>query len=116
MALNSAVNDLTSENAKLLSKKYDMAIVISGKINTVIDIGMIDNFNFDSLLLLKVAGIGSLLSSIIGAFHAVEENRFIAASTAVAYYAVCVGIARSKSDGPGSFKTKLIDELYLNSS
>jgi len=111
----SPTDDLGTENAKLLSKKYDIAVVVSGKINTVIDHDMIDHYNFDSTLLLKVAGISSLLTSLIGAFHAIEENRFIAASTALTYYALCVGSARNKATGPGSFKTHLLDELYLNS-
>lgn len=111
----STTNELASKNARLLSEKYNVAVVVSGKINSVIDANMIDHFNFDSTLLLKVAGIGSLLSSIIGAFHAVEENRFIAARAAVEYYAICVGIARNQSKGPGSFKAALLDELYLQS-
>jgi hydroxyethylthiazole kinase len=111
----STVNNLASENAKLLSEKYDMAIVMSGKLHTVVDTNKIDHFNFDSAIVQKVAGIGSLLSSIVGAFHAVEENRFIAATTAVEYYGICVGNANSKAAGPGSFKSGLIDELYLKS-
>lgn len=110
-----STNNLVNENAKALSKKYEMAVVVSGKINTVIDGDKADRFNFDSDLLHKVAGIGSLLSSIIAAFHAVEKNRFIAAASAVAYYAECVGTAQSKAYGPGSFKMELLDELYVNS-
>lgn len=112
----SKTNESAISNAKLLSKKYNMTVVLSGKINSVIDGELIEHFNFDSALLLKVAGISSLLSSIIGAFHGVEENRFVAATTAVAYYAVCVGIAKNKANGPGSFKTGLIDELYSMSN
>lgn len=111
----STVNDLVCENARLLSEKYDMAVVVSGRINTVIDHDMIEHFNFDSSLVQKVAGISGLLSSIIGAFHAIEENRFIAASSAVRYYAECVGVAKSKASGPGSLRADIIDELYLRS-
>lgn len=107
-------NELACENAKLLSEKYNMAVVVSGKINTVICGDKKDLFNFDSRLLLKVAGISSLLSSLIGVFHAVEEDRFIAATTAVEYYAICVGAAKNKASGPGSFRSALIDELYIN--
>ncbi|MDR3476537.1 MAG: hydroxyethylthiazole kinase [Gammaproteobacteria bacterium] len=109
------VNRLAIDNATLLSKQYHMAVVVSGKINTVIDGDQMDSYNFDSELLLKVAGIGSLLSSLIGAFHAVEQDRFTAAATALGNYAVCVATAKNKADGPGSFKSILIDELYLNS-
>lgn len=110
-----SVNDSANENAKLLSDKYNMAVVVSGKMNSVVDADKSAHYNFDSALLLKVAGISSLLSSLIGAFHAIEKNRYIATTTALSYYAVCAGIAKNKAYGPGSFKTELIDELYLNS-
>lgn len=106
-------NELANENAQLLSEKYNMGVVVSGKINTVIDHDQIHHYNFDSSLLLKVAGINSLLSAIIGAFHAIEGKRFLAAATAVEYFSICVGLARSKLSGPGSFQMNLIDELYL---
>lgn len=111
----STTNELACENAKLLSKKYNTAVVVSGAINTVIDNDKTARFNFDSELLHKVAGISSLLSSLIGVFHAVEEDRFIAASATVSYYARCVGIAKNKADGPGTFRAALLDELYMNS-
>lgn len=109
-------SNIIIENAKLLSNKYNIAVVVSGKLNTVIDGNKDTQFNFDSTLLHKVAGVGSLLSSIIGVFHAIETDRFIAATTAVEYYAICVGIAKSRAGGPASFKTELIDQLYINSA
>ncbi len=67
-----------------------------------------DQFNFDSLLLQKVAGIGSLLSSIIyRVFHAIEADRFVAAKTAVNFYANCVGPVSSKALGPASLITMI---------
>lgn len=111
----STTNELACKNAKLLSEKYDMSVVVSGRLNTVIDHDKHDYFNFDSELLLKVAGISSLLSSLIGVFHAVEEDRYIAARAALSYYSTCVGIAKNKAYGPGTFRAGLLDELYINS-
>ena len=108
--------DITVENAKSLSEKYRLAVVVSGKRHIVIDSKQINQFNFDSLLLQKVAGISSLLSSIIGVFHAIEPDRFIAAKTAVNFYANCVGPTSSKAAGPASLMTELIDRLYISSS
>ena len=93
-----------------------MAIVVSGKFNTVIDSNKMDQFNYDSFLLQKVAGIDSLLSAIIGAFHAIEKDRFIAARAAIDFYGNCVGPATSRARGPGSLKTELLDKLYINST
>lgn len=102
-------------NARKLSEKYDLALVVSGKFNTVIDANKIDKFNFDSTLLQKVAGIDSLLSAIIGGFHTVENDRFTAARSAIEFYGNCVGSVSTRARGPASLKTELIDKLYINS-
>jgi hydroxyethylthiazole kinase len=107
---------ITIEHATLLSEKYNFAVVASGKRHIVIDSDKISQFNFDSLLLQKVAGIGSLLSSILGVFNAIEEDRYIAAKTAVTFYANCVGSVSSKASGPASLMARLIDELYISST
>jgi len=114
---NKLIDHNTSiENSKLLSEKHNIAVVVSGRRHMVIDSNKINQFNFDSLILQKVAGIGTLLSFIIGAFHAMEEDRFIAAQAAVSFYANCVGPASSKASGPASLIMELIDKLYINSS
>ncbi|MCL9683836.1 hydroxyethylthiazole kinase [Legionella maioricensis] len=106
----------TVEHARSLSEKHNLTVVVSGKRHIVIDSKQLNQFNFDSLLLQKVAGISSLLSSIIGVFHAIEPDRFIAAKTAVNFYANCVGPTSSKAAGPASLMTELIDRLYITSS
>lgn len=105
----------TLENAKLLSKMYHTTVVVSGKRHMVIEGNKMDQCNFDSLLLQKVAGISTLLSSIIAVFHAVEQDSFIAAKMAVKFYAHCVGPVSSVAAGPASLMTGLIDQLYINS-
>lgn len=106
----------TVEHARSLAEKYQLTVVVSGRRHIVIDANNINQFNFDSLLLQKVAGIGSLLSSIIGVFHAVERDRFIAAHSAVNFYANCVGPTSSKASGPASLIAGLIDKIYFYSS
>lgn len=105
-----------SEKAKLLSEKYKLAVVVSGKRHIVVDADKMDSFNFDSNLLQRVAGIGSLLSAIIGVFHSVEEDRYLAAKNAVEFYAHCVGPTSCDAPGPASLITRIIDKLYIKSS
>ncbi|KTD36051.1 hydroxyethylthiazole kinase [Legionella nautarum] len=112
---NNPLDEQVLTNAKKLSEKYDLVVVVSGKFNTVIDSNKIDKFNFDSTLLQKVAGIDSLLSAIIGGFHTVEKDRFTAARSAVEFYGNCVGSVSTRARGPASLKTELIDKLYINS-
>lgn len=108
--------DTVIEHAKSLSKKHKVVVVVSGRRHIVIDTHQINQFNFDSILLQKVAGIGSLLSAIIGVFHAVEKDGYLAAHSAVNFYANCVGPTSSKSLGPASLITGLIDKMYVYSS
>lgn len=108
--------DTIIEHAKSLSKKYKAVVVVSGRRHIVIDAYQINQFNFDSILLQKVAGIGSLLSAIIGVFHAAEKDGYLAAHSAVNFYANCVGPTSSKSSGPASLITGLIDKMYTYSS
>lgn len=109
-------NHKAIKSAQSLSKKYDVAVVMNGKENMVIDGDEIDNVSYDLHFLNKVAGIGGLLSSIIGVFHGIEKNRFNAALSAVNYYGVCVKRASTFAEGPASFKTKLIDNLFQQTS
>ncbi|CDZ79007.1 Hydroxyethylthiazole kinase [Legionella massiliensis] len=100
------------DKAKKFSEEHNLLVVLSGKLNTIIDGNKFDQFNYDSFLLQKVAGIGNLLSSMLGAFHAVETDRFLAAQKATEFYGKCVSSANSRAKGPGSLKMELIDQLY----
>lgn len=104
------------ENTKSLSKKYNIAVVISGKRHVVVDSNHIAQFNFDSELLQKVAGIGNLLSGIIGAFHSVIKDPFLAAKNSVHFYADCVGPTSSTAPGPASLIMEVIDKMYVNAT
>jgi hydroxyethylthiazole kinase len=64
----------------------------------------------------KVAGIGNLLSGVIGVFNTVEKDRFFSTKNAVHFYAECVGPTSSGAPGPASLMTGIIDQLYINSS
>ncbi|KTD10656.1 hydroxyethylthiazole kinase [Legionella gratiana] len=102
------------ENTKSLSKKYNMAVVVSGKRHIVVDSQQMAQFNFDSELLQKVAGIGNLLSGIISAFHSVIKDPFLAAKSSVRFYAECVGPTSSTAVGPASLIIEVIDKMYIN--
>ncbi|MCZ8521247.1 MULTISPECIES: hydroxyethylthiazole kinase [Paenibacillus] len=66
-------------------------------------------------LLTKVTGTGCLLTSVIGAFAAVEEDSVLAAAAALAFYSAAAerALARSGSSRPGTFQTELLDQLHL---
>jgi hydroxyethylthiazole kinase len=99
------------ENSKLLSKKYNATVVVSGKRHIVINSDQMNQFNFDSALVQKVAGVSK---AIISTFSAVEKDCFIAAKNAVHFYAECVRPTSSSAPGPASLIVGIIDQLYIN--
>ncbi|CAM2968112.1 hydroxyethylthiazole kinase [Legionella steigerwaltii] len=104
------------ENARSLSKKHKLAVVVSGKRHVVVNSAHMDQFNFDSAMVQKVAGIGNLLSAIISVFHTVVPDQFLAARNAVHFYAECVGPISSSTSGPGSLIIGIIDKIYTNAT
>ncbi|WP_454785941.1 hydroxyethylthiazole kinase [Legionella sp. WA2024007413] len=102
------------DNAKSLSKKYKLSVVVSGKRHLVVKENQINQFNFDSELVQKVAGISNLLSAIISVFNSVIPDPFLAAKNAVHFYAECVGPTSSSASGPASLIIGIIDKIYMN--
>ncbi|KTD41755.1 hydroxyethylthiazole kinase [Legionella parisiensis] len=102
------------ENAQSLSTKHTLTVVVSGKRHIVVNSNQIDQFNFDSVLVQKVAGIGNLLSAMISVFHSVVKDQFLAAKNAVRFYAECVGPTSSGASGPASLIIGVIDQIYIN--
>lgn len=60
----------------------------------------------------KITGCGCSLGGV-AAVYATAASPFIAALTASAIYNLAGKRAESKTQGPGSFYTQFLDELYL---
>ncbi|MBE1446833.1 hydroxyethylthiazole kinase [Paenibacillus sp. OAS669] len=65
-------------------------------------------------LLTRVTGTGCLLTSIIGAFAAVETDYMLAAVSALSFYSAAADAAvqASAADKPGTFQTELLNQLH----
>jgi hydroxyethylthiazole kinase len=99
-------------SARDLAQGCNATIVISGEIDVVIDAENSAQFNRGSAMMPMITGTGCLLSAVVGAFHAVDENRFNAAANALVFYGVCGEIAAQTAQGPGSFKVNFLDALH----
>lgn len=102
------------ESAKVLSKQYDAAVIVSGEIDWVIDQDQITQLQCGSPLMPTITGTGCLLSAMVGAFHAVEKNRFIAAKSATLFYGKCGELAAEQTNTPGMFRAKFLDALHFH--
>jgi hydroxyethylthiazole kinase len=98
-------------SAKLLSRKQNATILVSGPTDVVVDGEIVKKFHLGSPLMPQITGTGCLLTSVVGAFYAVEPNRVEAACAAAVFYGACGEMAAKTAKYPGSFKVKFLDTL-----
>ncbi|NWQ42519.1 hydroxyethylthiazole kinase [Bacillus sp. EB106-08-02-XG196] len=104
--------------ALLAAKKLNTIVVITGKEDVLTDGETTYLVSNGHPLLTKVTGTGCLLTSVIGAFAAVERNLLLAGLSAVTFYGIAAEKAVEKVGdlGPGSFQIEFINQLAHVSS
>lgn len=63
-------------------------------------------------LMARVTGLGCILTALIGAFAAVENDSLLATTGAVAFFGLAGERAALQAKGPATFKTALFDILF----
>lgn len=108
----------TVELAQLAAKRLKTTVIITGKDDVVSDGEKTFVVHNGHPILTKVTGTGCLLSSVIGAFSAVEKDLLNASISALATYGVTSEIAakRTIEEGPGSFQIEFLNQLSKISS
>ncbi|MCC3378706.1 hydroxyethylthiazole kinase [Paenibacillus farraposensis] len=88
-------------------------VVITGKEDVITDGSNIRTVCGGDALLTKVTGAGCLLTSVLGAFAAVEPNLLLAGTAGLGFYSAAASraAARTAALGPGSFQIAFLDEL-----
>jgi hydroxyethylthiazole kinase len=104
------------ELAKTAAKKLNTVVVITGKDDVVTDGNTTCIIHNGHPILTKVTGTGCLLSSVIGAFSAVEKDFVLASVSALVTYGVTAELAAMKSGEPGNFQIELLNQLAYISS
>jgi hydroxyethylthiazole kinase len=99
--------------AKKAANQYHCHVVITGKEDVATDGSHIYIVSNGHPILTKVTGTGCLLTSVIGAFAAVEEDRLLAAVSALSFYGIAAELAVQKAGEqlPGSFQIELLNQL-----
>jgi hydroxyethylthiazole kinase len=103
------------ELAIATAKKLAAVVVVTGKDDVVSDGKTTYVIHNGHPILTKVTGTGCLLTSVIGAFAAVEKDLLVACVAALSSYGVAAEIAAEKSAamGPGSFQVEFLNQLSL---
>jgi hydroxyethylthiazole kinase len=100
--------------AALAARQWDMVAVVTGKEDAVSDGRSVCTIRNGHEMLTRITGTGCLLSSVIGAFSAVERKPVQAAAAALVCYGVAAELAAAHAAkaGPGSFRMEFLNQLY----
>jgi hydroxyethylthiazole kinase len=106
------------ELAQMAAKKLNTTVVITGVEDVVTDWKDTYVIHNGHQMLTKVTGTGCLLSSVLGAFLAVEKDSLLASVAALTSYGIAAEIAFAKkgAEGPGSFQIEFLNQLYAVST
>lgn len=101
------------ELANKAAHLFGCTVVITGKEDVITDGGRTHIVENGHELLTKVTGTGCLLSSVIAAYTALEQDSVKAAATAVSAYGIAAekAAATTAYKGPGSFQIEFLDQL-----
>jgi hydroxyethylthiazole kinase len=98
--------------AKHLSKTSGAVVAISGPQDLIVfaeNKVIVENGH---PMMARVTGLGCILTGLIGAFAAVENDPLVATVGAIAFFGLAGEQAALRAKGPGTFKTALLDILF----
>nr|WP_138494734.1 hydroxyethylthiazole kinase [Paenibacillus pinistramenti] len=103
-----------AELARRAAARWQTVAVVTGAKDYISDGQTVIEIESGHPILTKVTGTGCLLTSIIGAYCAVEDDYLLAGTAALAGYGAAAARAarRTAETGPGAFQMELLNELY----
>jgi hydroxyethylthiazole kinase len=105
-------SDSAREAAFYLSDKYDSVVVVSGKVDYIIEGTNVIQVRNGNELMAKVTGMGCTASSLVGAFAGAVEDNAEAAASAMRIMGIAGELAAEAAKGPGTLQLHFIDALY----
>jgi hydroxyethylthiazole kinase len=108
----------TERLAVKAAKLLNTVVVITGKEDVITDGENGYVIQNGHPILTRVTGTGCLLTSVIGAFAAVEQDLLTAGASALVFYGVSAELAveGKGGEGPGSFQIEFLNQLSKVSS
>ena len=94
-----------------LARWTNGAVAVSGQIDLITDGSQVAFSTGGSYLMTRITGAGCALGGVMAVYSAVAAP-FVAALAGTAVFNLAGKRAESKVEGPGSFQTVFIDELY----
>ncbi len=108
-----AVGDDLREVTKTLAKARNCVVVLTGKTDIVTDEKKSYQVDNGDEMMTHVVGTGCMATSVIGTFSAVSRDLAEAAASGLCCFEIAAELAAQDSSGPGTFKEKLFDRVFL---
>ena len=97
--------------AQELAQKFHCVAAITGVVDVLSDGSRTARVSNGHAMMSTVTGTGCMATTIIACYAAVEPDKLLAASSALAIYGLAGEIAAKPAKGPGSFHVGLYDAL-----
>lgn len=98
--------------ARALASRLGCVAAVTGAADCVADASYAVIVENGHPWLQATSGSGCMAAALVGAFCAVEADRIVAASAALACFGACAEIAAGRAGGPGTLVPLLLDALY----
>lgn len=106
------INGDPEKIAKKFAKSKSSVIVMTGKEDIISDGERMYIIKNGHDQMGSIVGTGCMAASAIGLFASVNSDYCDASKDALCYFGVAGELAAAKSNGPGSFKVNLYDEVF----
>ncbi len=100
------------EIAERVAIEYGTTVIITGKTDYISDGKRRAKVENGTPMLGKITGSGCMLGSVVSSFMAVQNDPFLASIEGLVTYEIAAELAVKNTAGPGTFKTRLMDEIY----
>ena len=107
-----SINADPEKVAKEFAKLKSSIVVMTGKEDIISDGERTFIVKNGHELMGSIVGTGCMAASVIGLFASINSDYCEASRDALCYFGVAGELAAEKSNGPGSFKVNLYDEVF----
>jgi hydroxyethylthiazole kinase len=97
--------------AQELAQKFHCVAAITGVVDVLSDGSRTTRVSNGHAMMSAVTGTGCMATTVVACYAAVEPDKLLAASSALAVYGLAGEIAAKPAKGPGSFHAALYDAL-----
>lgn len=95
-----------------LASDLNSIVIASGEVDAISDGQKVIRIKNGHSMMTTITGTGCVASAVTGAFLAAEDSSFQAAGYAMMVMGITGQLAGQRSEGPASFRSNFIDQLY----